>query len=430
MVKVRIQMKKILIWKKLNYEIDIYQKTDVKNVYLEIKKNGNKCPNWGNKVWYQAILSEISTTENEIIIRTNQTYEEINRQYDLIIYPMANTFGKKYQAILEELSLVFSKIKIPVYVIACGVQTTDTTLNDLVDTIGEASKRFISSIYETGGEFALRGYITKEYFDKLGFPSAVVTGCPSLYQIGRKLQITNRRVEREEFYSVFNGKFIAPFENAINFYQNSVFIDQNDFFVPLSDSNFRINGLKEQIKFCLNYGQNVAKYLSEGRILMFPDVNEWRNYLINSGINYSFGSRIHGSIMAILSGIPATVVGLDCRVIEMAEFFDIPLWPLKDNYTPDEIYEAYCMADYNKFNLHFEERYNAFEKFMKNCGITNQINENNPFFRFTDSKCTQEWVDYQNLEKIYQQMKENRFSINMGIKAAKFLNSIKDIKNG
>lgn len=45
-------MKRILIWKKLNYEIDIYQKTDINNVYTEIKKRRDSCPNWGNKIWY------------------------------------------------------------------------------------------------------------------------------------------------------------------------------------------------------------------------------------------------------------------------------------------------------------------------------------------------------------------------------------------
>lgn len=413
-------MKRILIWKKLNYEIDIYQKTDINNVYTEIKKRGDSCPNWGNKIWYQAIISEISTSENEIVIRTNQTYDEINQSFDLIVYPMANTFGCKYKTVLENLASVFKNIKIPVYVIACGVQTTDNSLNSLIDDIGEASKKFISAIYETGGEFALRGYITKEFFDKLGFFTAVVTGCPSLYQLGKQLQVNVKKIDEKEFNPIFNGKHIAPFEEALESFSSSVFVDQNEYFIPLVDENLQIKGIKEQIKFCYNYGCNAAKLLSESRIVMFADMNDWRAYLINSGFNYSFGSRIHGNIMAILCGIPATVVGLDCRVIEMADFFEIPLVPMKKTFSSEDVYEAYCMADYSKFNAHFEEHYNNFENFLQSCGIVEHINENNLFFN-QDSICSPAWNGYDNFKKIYRQMKRNKFLIDKGIKVSKFL---------
>lgn len=60
--------------------------------------------------------------------------------------------------------IFFEKIKIPVFIISCGVQADSyEDLNDLVKSTGNVSKRFISTIYKTGGQFALRGWFTAEF---------------------------------------------------------------------------------------------------------------------------------------------------------------------------------------------------------------------------------------------------------------------------
>lgn len=64
----------------------------------------------------------------------------------------------------------------------------------MVKSTGNVSKRFISTIYKTGGQFALRGWFTAEFFKKLGFDNPAVVGCPSLYQLGRNLKITKKKL--------------------------------------------------------------------------------------------------------------------------------------------------------------------------------------------------------------------------------------------
>lgn len=87
-----------------------------------------------------------------------------------------------YVFLMETLAERFRRIRIPVYVIACRIQASGyDQLSEIVCALNGPASRFISRVYDTGGEFALRGSFTKEFFDKLGFPSAVVTGCPSLY---------------------------------------------------------------------------------------------------------------------------------------------------------------------------------------------------------------------------------------------------------
>ena len=108
-------------------------------------------------------------------------------------------------------------------------------------------------------------------------------------------------------------------------------------------------------------------------------MNEWREYIRQNKFSMSYGSRIHGSIMPILSGIPAVLECQDARTREMAEFFHIPcVFPEKNKKI--DLYEVYQNADYSKFNDHFADKFNAYEEFLQKHNIVKHINENNIFF--------------------------------------------------
>lgn len=381
-------MRRILVWRKPaeGSDIGIFHKTDYRDIYAKTLSyygytNGI---NFGNKVWYQGICSAISQPDNYITYGTNESAEEINDHYDLIIYPMANFFGEKFCHDTTQLADSFSKITIPVYIIACGAQAASYDhLDDLISKISDPARRFIDSIYHTGGEFALRGYFTKEFFNRLGYSTPVVTGCPSLYQVGPDLKIEKKTTCPGK--PVINGK-IKAFEQILRRMPDSVFLAQDSFFDCLYNGNyFQKASLKKDLSFVRSYGVYPAELLAEGRIRLFPDTADWYGFLRASGFDYSFGTKIHGSIMPILAGIPATVVSIDSRTKEMAEFFEIPYLPFRDGYTysEEDLYAAYEEADYSRFNESFSQKYHAFEQFLTDKGIVDKIQTKNEFFKDT-----------------------------------------------
>ena len=136
-------------------------------------------------------------------------FDHINENYDMVICPQANLFNKYFNKTILSFISVFKNIKIPVYMIACGAQADSyDKLDELVEKIGDVTKELIETVYSTGGEFALRGNFTKEFFDRLGENTAVVTGCPSIYQMGRDLYVSNKKVGKEEFKPLFNGNLV------------------------------------------------------------------------------------------------------------------------------------------------------------------------------------------------------------------------------
>lgn len=358
-----------------------YNNDSFVNVIKE--KYAGICPNVGNRLWFQGIVSAIQNDENQVDYwNSSMSKDFINNNFDLIVAPMANVFAVQFIALQETIAERFRGIKIPVYVIACGIQASSyDELDEICRQLKKPASKFISSVYDTGGEFALRGYFTKEFFDRLGYPSAVVTGCPSLYQLGRNLQITNRKVEKSEFNPVLNG-LPQNYKKIMSEYPNAVFLDQDVFWDEILNPACFGNELSaaDWIKKMVHkYGYDVTKYLLEGRINLIPDMNQWREFIRRNHFSCSFGSRIHGNIMPLLAGIPSILECRDARTREMAEFFEIPhIFP---NENSKSLYDLYVDTDYTVFNEMFVKRFNFYEEFLRNCGITSKVNVYNSFFR-------------------------------------------------
>lgn len=368
-------------------EYDIFRKTNhdrlqelIPNIY------GGRCPNFVNRLWFQGIISEITTEDNVINYwDASKSFDEINGCYDMVIAPMANVFSIGFKGLLDKLAERFEKIRIPVYVIACGVQAASyDELDAVCDAIKEPASRFMRAVYNSGGEFALRGYFTKEFFDRLGFHSAVVTGCPSLYQLGRCSTIESNfeRAKLSAFSPVVNGKLkdCLPYLSS---YPHCQFMDQHTYYDLLygrilNTDAIQMNTVLELIK---QYGLRELHMLGSERVQLFPDMKSWMAFLRAGGFQFSFGSRIHGNIMSILSGIPAMVYARDSRTREMAEFFHIPMvLPSASGSDRLDLYELYQTVDYGEYNRHFGENYDNFERFLQAHKIVRKINTNNPFF--------------------------------------------------
>lgn len=408
-------MKRILIYKKVieNGEYDILKEIDYSEIANTVKtKYAGISPNWANRLWLQGIYSEISSSDNRCeFLKDSMTPDEINSSYDLIILPMANIFWTGHIQDLERLAGIFEKISIPTFVIACGVQADSyDDLPQVLEALKKPAQRFICAIYKTGGEFALRGEFTKEFFDCLGFHSAVVTGCPSLFQFGRNLKIEKEIVDRQKFRPVFNGRIsgIAPF---LNEFKSSIYFDQCDYFPLVYCPECWGSGSYSEVKKLVHrYGYDAVALAAESRLKLYPEMQRWYACLKNGEYHFSFGSRIHGSIMSILSGIPAVIWTCDSRTREMAEFFGIP----RTDKIPADVYDLYQSTDYVRFNRNFPDRFDAFEKFLRDCGIVDSINQDNLFFNIAQNEEPCECLGYVPSEEVRKFLQENKTRLKAG----------------
>ena len=364
-----------------------FRKTDYSTLAERAKKElDGKIPNFGNKVWLQGILSEIDVKETTYEFGYDELSEDfINHNYDCVLLPLANCFHLNWVQYMEKRASHISKLKIPVYVIACGIQAKSyDEIDTLVGAIKEPSTKFIKSVYNTGGEFALRGYFTAEFFSRLGFKDAVVTGCPSIFQMGRNLTISNEKVPKEDFISTINGTFKLPVtEKCI---KTSDFICQDIYGKMLYDPEYFVSNpidFRRILKYIKRGDYDFVRALANNKIKLFADTQQWMSYYVHNNVSFSFGSRIHGTIMPILSGVPSLCYTTDARTREMAEFFDIPHITPSQNPSKKDMYEWYCETDYSTFNNNFSKRFDDFEKFLQKCGLVKKINQKNSFMKKT-----------------------------------------------
>ena len=368
---------KILIWgePKNGGPYDIFRSLDYHNIYRELVDNYHaNSINIGNKVWIQGIVSALSTPENELFfLNPKESWDEINSKYDKIVYSAANMLCQHYLALIDSVATMFRKSKIPVYVISIGAQACRyEDVDQLVKSTSKSVSHFMESIYLTGGEIACRGYFTKEYLDKIATNTAVVTGCPSLFQNGRNLKIQKKD---DYFLPVFNGN--APFDKLLNKYNNSAYIDQ-DLFLNLFYDLKEYNPTRYLANNISKYGKEAVSQYLNGRIKFFYDMPEWRTFLQNKKINFSIGSRIHGTIMSLLSGIPSVICPIDTRTREMAEFYNIPTIKSCDEY--NDIEKVFEKIEFDEFNTKYPKLFDSYDAFLRKCGLVREVNQKNFFW--------------------------------------------------
>lgn len=331
--------------------------------------------NVGNKLFLTAmdVYCHMDNVEYEYLTN-NMTPEYINENFDLILWPLANCFNpsKEIMGYLEGYTERIKKYNIPVLALGAGAQAKSyDDIDDLVDAIKPTAKRFIDAVHATGGIFGLRGYFTGEVFKKLGYVNDLVTGCPSMYQMGRDLQIDKHVIDEKRLRLAINGDAASMRiyrENDIyNKYPNTWFVDQGEYVNLLYDNKRPKIGVREIRKYMLQCSRMGIEMLADNRIICIYDLPRLAEYLKSLKLDFSFGQRIHGNILCTLMGIPAIVHVHDSRTKELAEFFNIPMYEGKCNRV--DVLEAYENAEWGTFNKEFQSKYDQFEKLLMSYGM-------------------------------------------------------------
>ena len=97
------------------------------------------------------------------------------------------------------------------------------------------------------------------------------------------------------------------------------------------------------------------------------DTSTWMRYLAEQ--DFSFGSRIHGNIVALSAGTPAYVLAHDSRTLELARYHDIPHSLVPDLTADVDAAELYEQADYTAFNAGQAERWDRFAGFLERSAV-------------------------------------------------------------
>lgn len=353
--------------------------------------------NAGNMLFSYSVTRTLMT--EDVMIDTTLTdrkftdaeVDTINQKYDCFILPLANAFRITFQKELICLIELIRRLTIPCIVIGVGVQARVDDTMDQDFEFDELSRQFIKEILERSAMIGVRGEITAEYMKKLGFKEEkdfTVIGCPSMYMHGDQLNLKNLTdltphslvsVNRKINISKKIHRFIVKSSNQFEDYK----------YVPqgIDDLKLLYRGIpidrKKYPNIPKNYPDTVEHKIYDcGQEIGFTNVQAWLSFLKER--DFSFGTRIHGNIAAVLAGIPVYIFAPDARILELARYHNIQHMLAKDITKDTNIFDVYQKADFGTVFVGHKERFYHYLDFLEDNGLqhvygTKRTNLETPF---------------------------------------------------
>ncbi|MEH0511989.1 MULTISPECIES: polysaccharide pyruvyl transferase family protein [unclassified Streptomyces] len=335
--------------------------------------------NSGNLIFSDAAHKILMAPDTEVVsngMRSDaNAAARINEEYDAFVVPLANAFRPTFEQPLQRLTRLIGKLRIPVVVLGVGAQTGVTYEAERLKPIEASVRAFCAAVLDRSATIGVRGEFTERYLDDMGFRDVEVIGCPSMFLHGDRLPVEKRTAAlTAESRIAVNGSHAAVrggglhriITRANERYPNLLYIGQN-----LTDARQLYWRDTDSV------GGRVTEMPThpdhpmyrEGKARVYIDPVTWLDDLRT--FDYSFGSRIHGNIAALLAGTPATVLAFDSRTLELCRYFEIPHRLLSEtpaDLDPADLYEE---ADFSGLTGNHKERFDRFTAFLDKNGLQN-----------------------------------------------------------
>jgi len=335
--------------------------------------------NTGNLVFSQATYRLLSTSDARLKTSglAKSRAAEINDRYDHVVIPLANAFRAGYLDTLDALSALIERLTIPVTVLGVGAQASLEGAYRRGDEVAESARRFVRAVVEHSPSIGVRGDFTGQYVRALGFSDdqVDVIGCPSMFMYGPDLHVTKKaeRLTRESPIALNISPYVremGPISlSHADRYPNLIYMAQNHRTLELMLWG-HYPYPENRLKVLAEAGAPVTldhPLIRQDRVRFFVDPQTW--FVHMRGYDFSFGTRIHGNIAALLAGTPALVLAHDSRTLELAEYHAIPCRSIPELGEDVDAAELYAAADWEPMNKAHRGRWETFAAFLVRQGL-------------------------------------------------------------
>jgi hypothetical protein len=261
--------------------------------------------------------------------RNGAGLDEINASFDICVFTCANLLRGGLSADAE--ALVVGNLKMPIVMLGIGIQSRA----NLKSSLPQGTRDLLGVLKQKEHYFLTRGEEAAGFLRDEGFSYVRPVGCPSVYFMPhnvRRALSGLRHVRIGEAKTVFSGYLGADLD-SIDDVNALASPDATAFYViqdePLHfDMQIEPNGDGRVYNSASGelIGNNTFKGADrlERRLKLhaFFDTNQWRAW--TSTMDFSFGRRFHGNIIALQAGVPSLMVAVDDRMREMLDFVGLP----------------------------------------------------------------------------------------------------------
>ena len=335
--------------------------------------------NAGNLIFSNAAHKILTTPRAEVFsngIRTDPSAAgRINEEFDVFVVPLANAFRPTFERPLKRMTRLIRKLRIPVVVLGVGAQTNLKYDAARLKAMEPTVREFVTEVLNHSASIGVRGEFTEQYLNDMGFRDVEVIGCPSMFMNGETFAVEKKsesltaesRISVNGSHSVVRSQGLdAIIRQAHERYPHLRFVGQNLLEAQLLHWRETANPIGAQPSMPTHPSHPMYR---EGKVRLYVDPSTWIEEL--RAFDFSFGSRIHGNIAALLAGVPCTVLCGDSRTLELCRYFGIPHRKMSEtpkDIDPAELYEA---ADFSELVNGHKERFLRFTGFLEKNGLEN-----------------------------------------------------------
>ena len=261
---------------------------------------------------------------NNHLINHGEKTDDLKKKDDLLIFNLQDHLRPELMPKLIDMINQLNGVE-NIFVANIGVNMFHAAPNFSI------SKKVVDFLKHTSqnSQIGVRGDFTRSLLRSIGIDNIIVNGCPSFWamkipvnEIYKKSLINLDKVDNEKLNILIGGD-VVPQDHI-----NTSYLCQGDY-----DSVQALNAIKNH-NLVLNefgyYGENVPFFFDhwEKEIilsqLLIPFEPTIQLFEVISNYDLYLGSRVHGCITSMNSGIPAVCTNYDFRAIEMCNALNIP----------------------------------------------------------------------------------------------------------
>lgn len=337
--------------------------------------------NTGNLAFIEAIRSHLPGAR---IFPWHADPAELREHADVLVLAAANQIGPHTD--LTALTELFEATALPVVVLGLGAQSHSIE----ADTeIPAAALRWLKVVADLAPSSApnvgLRGYYTLRQLERVGAGgNATVIGCPSNFlNLDPNLPalIASRRTEPVRRIAVSVGQpywpYLMEIERGLIDLADATYgfcVAQSELLmVQLAHAEFRsisaadFGLLRQYFRPALS-SDEFAMW-SRRNMLAFGNAETWRRWLREC--DFVVGTRLHGVMLGLQSGVPAGCVTHDSRMVELCETMGVPsrhFTDMPETPTLSSLPELFAF-DGDAYRRRRSELAGAYVDLLRGCGL-------------------------------------------------------------
>lgn len=263
----------------------------------------------------------------------------------------------------DQLHRFVEKIERPIVAFSVGSNSISQSPREIRASLSKPMLKFYRLLASKSVSLGVRGSITADVMSLLGIKNTAVVGCPTWYEAGPKRVVPYPNLDRSKRI-VATGLFSHSETSNIDYLLQSE--------AAVLGAMFETDGSKPISDDFSNIGYPfyypcLARAFFRGRAYLDPSYRDWKARF-GPDVAFACGTRVHGSIIAMNSNVPALCTAGDTRSYEMADLLKFPL-KIGHCAADSSLEELYEMADPSAANSAYSSLYQAFYHWLVSCGL-------------------------------------------------------------